>query len=96
MLAELPITLGWMWPRPDLHIELWRAESARNLAAIYRGMPGTVAGQHLQVPNFAARVQQVADSRMKHARELIEQAAKTGVPVKGLKPPALIPGTKPE
>lgn len=94
VLAELPITLGWMWLRPDIHIELWRAEYARNLATIYRGMPGTFAGQRLQATDFAAQVQEVADGRIQHARELIDQAARDGAPVKGLKPPALIPGTQ--
>lgn len=92
-LTELPITVAWIWLRPDLHKELWEAEHARHEVAIYRAMPDTMAGQYLKAPTIAPVFEGLFQPIVDKARKRLEEAAQAGAPVRGLRGSALLPST---
>jgi hypothetical protein len=93
-LAELQVTVGWLWLRPDVHLQLWRAESARHLGTIYREMPLTFAGQVIDSSAVATAILAQTDDAVNAARQLLKDLKQRGQPVEGIAGPSLIPSTE--
>lgn len=53
---ELPVTIAWIWVRPELHKELWEAEWARLQVSLYGVLPGTSAGDLIEAESIATPV----------------------------------------
>jgi len=89
-LAELPITVGWIWLRPDVHLELWQAEYARLRIAQHSGYrnswAATISGLQSK-PDTIATYQQVVDD----ARALLKREEEAGRPVRNLGRASLLP-----